>query len=244
MIKALFNLLYVTLMLSVSVTAVPGCYKQNPSGAPTYPSSSKPAPTGKKYLALGDSYTIGQGVQTTERFPHLTASLLRQEGFDVQKPQYIAMTGWTSAQLLSAINNQTLPSTFDMITLLIGVNDQFQGLDTGGYRLQFTQLLNKAVALAGNRPYRVFVLSIPDYSATPFVPASQKSRVSREIDDFNFINKQIAAHNNVAYISITPLTREAANDSTLLAPDGLHYSAKEHGQWAALLVPVIKNALR
>lgn len=193
-----------------------------------------------RYLALGDSYTIGQGVQPEERFPYLTVRRLRNEGVNMADPQYIATTGWTTGQLQSAIGAATLPAAFDVVSLLIGVNDQYQGQDTAGYRTRFTQLLLKAIELAGNRRHRVFVLSIPDYSATPFVAQPNKARVSTEISWFNAINRQVTDGQQVAYIDITPLTRVAAGDPSLLAPDGLHYSGKAHQQWADLLAPLVK----
>jgi lysophospholipase L1-like esterase len=127
---------------------------------------------------------------------------------------------------------------------LIGVNDQYQRLDTAGYRQRFGQLLFRAIELAGNRKGRVFVLSIPDYSFTPFVSEPQKERVRTEIDAFNRINKEITLGQGVQYVEITSSTREAINDPGLLASDKLHYSGKEHLRWAALLVPVIKDALK
>ncbi len=198
----------------------------------------------KKYLALGDSYTIGQNVEANERFPFLTVALLQQHQLFFSDPQYIATTGWTTINLQNAIKAQALNPQYDVVSLLIGVNDQYQGLDTAGYRLHFTQLLTKSISLAGNRAGRVFVLSIPDYSATPFVPAPEKARVSREIDGFNAINKEISLQYNVTYIDITPSTRLAYNDATLLASDGLHYSAKEHQKWAELLAAAIEKALK
>jgi lysophospholipase L1-like esterase len=203
----------------------------------------QPSTNNKTYLALGDSYTIGQSVQPAERFPHLTAALLRQQNITVGDPQYIAMTGWTTLNLQNAISQTTL-GTYDVVSLLIGVNDQYQGLDTAGYRNRFTQLINKAVSLAGNNTKKVFVLSIPDYSATPFVPAASKPMIKKEIDDFNAINKQITLGYNIAYIDITPLTREVVNDPSLLANDGLHYSGREHQKWAALLAPLMKAVLQ
>lgn len=197
----------------------------------------------KTYLALGDSYTIGQGVQTVDRFPHITASVLRQQNVPLEDPQYIAKTGWTTANLQTAIN-QAPPGTYDVVSLLIGVNDQYQGLDTAGYRIRFTQLINKAISLAGNNVKNVFVLSIPDYSATPFVAAASKASISKEIDNYNAINKQITLGYNIAYIDITKLTKDVANDTSLLASDGLHYSGKEHQKWAELLAPLIKVALQ
>jgi len=231
--------LFVGFLISFGL-GIPACTKT--TGNTNSIANSQPS-TNRTYLALGDSYTIGQGVQPAERFPYLTAALLRQQNIPINDPLYIAMTGWTTLNLQNAINQTTL-GTYDVVSLLIGVNDQYQGLDTAGYRLRFTQLINKAVSLAGNNAKKVFVLSIPDYSVTPFVSAASKSRVSREIDEFNAINKQIALGYNIAYIDITPLTREVANDPSLLANDGLHYSGKEHQKWAELLAPLVKAVLQ
>lgn len=207
--------------------------------------AGQPAETngGKTFLALGDSYTIGEGVAINDRFPHLTVAALGAEGIAFSAPRYVATTGWTTAELLAAIDAQGITGTFDVVTLLIGVNDQYRGLDTAGYRARFTQLLNKAISFAGNKASRVFVLSIPDYSATPFVQADKKEKVSREINAFNAINREITARYGITYIDITPLSRAAANDPSLLAADGLHYSRKEHMLWSALLAEEVKRAL-
>jgi lysophospholipase L1-like esterase len=196
-----------------------------------------------KHLALGDSYTIGQGVTLEERYPYITSRILEEQGLKTFDLKYIATTGWTTRSLLSAIQKHTT-STYDVVTLLIGVNDQFYGVDTAVYRVRFTQLLNKANELVACRTSRVFVLSIPDYSATPFVSPDEKDRVSREIDWFNNINKQVTLQNGITYINITSLSREAANDPSLLAADQLHYSGKEHQKWAQVLAPLVKAALQ
>lgn len=196
------------------------------------------------YLALGDSYTIGQNVSEQERFPYLTANLLKTQGIAVKTPGYIAQTGWSTAALQEAIKHAEPLGNYDFVTLLIGVNDQYQHLDTAGYRKRFTELLQRSIALVDNHIERVFVLSIPDYSATPFVAGSQKESVSKEIDLFNAINKEITLRYKIAYIDITPLTKEVIHDASLLAQDGLHYSAKEHMKWAEKLVPVIKAVLQ
>ena len=196
-----------------------------------------------KYLALGDSYTIGQSVSEQQRFPYYAVQLLRAEGIRMEDPSYIATTGWTTGNLLSAINNSSLLK-YDLVSLLIGVNDQYQGVDTAVYRQRFVQLLGKAKALVSGRPERVVVLSIPDYSATPFVTADEKPVVSKEIDFFNAINKEETLRQGIQYIDITPSTRMAASDPTLLAPDNLHYSGKEHEKWARLLSSTIKTTLQ
>lgn len=199
---------------------------------------------GLKYLALGDSYTIGQGVKEHERFPAQTIKMLENDNVKIQRPTYIAMTSWTTANLINAINLQSPSKNYDIVTLLIGVNDQYQHLDTGSYRTRFTALLNMSVTFAANRPARVFVLSIPDYSATPFVSVADKARVSREVDQFNAINKQVTLASGIAYVDITPSSREATTDPTLVANDGLHPSGTQYAKWAAMLAPLIKNALK
>lgn len=200
--------------------------------------------TALHYLALGDSYTIGQSVQESERFPAQTVKFLSNPNLTEKSIMYIATTGWTTSNLINAINLQNPPKNFDIVTLLIGVNDQYQHMDTAGYRTRFTTLLNTAVTLASGKPERVFVISIPDYSATPYVYASDKQRVSKEIDAFNAINKEITLSNKIVYIDITAGSRDAATDPSLVANDGLHPSGKEYAKWAAMLAPAIKNQLK
>lgn len=196
----------------------------------------------KSYLALGDSYTIGESVAVNERFPAQTVALLKSHGIHAADPEYIARTGWTTANLQDAISKTSLKSSYDLVSLLIGVNDQYQGMDTSGYRIRFTQLLQKAIQLSGNRTTHVFVVSIPDYGVTPFGGGS--TRISKEIDVFNTINKQVTVSYHVSYIDITPISREAANDQSLTAGDGLHPSGKQYQRWAekleAAMLAIIK----
>jgi len=198
----------------------------------------------KTFLALGDSYTIGESVAVTDRFPAQTAALLRQDGLKIADPVYIARTGWTTTNLQQAINAQNLAPNYDIVTLLIGVNDQYQRMDTSGYTSRFTQLLQKAIELARGNKRHVFVVSIPDYSVTPFVPASDKQRVSTEVDWFNRINKRITESFGVSYTDITPSSREGASNPSLIANDGLHPSGLEYRKWAQLLAPKIKAILQ
>lgn len=195
------------------------------------------------WLALGDSYTIGQSVPAVERFPTQTAALLRQAGVSIGTPDYIASTGWTTGNLANAIAAQK-PATHDVVTLLIGVNDQYQTHDTTGYRQRFSSLLATAIQLARGKKDHVFVLSIPDYSVTPFAAGSDTAQIRRELDWFNTINKNVTDANGVAYLDITPSTREAATNPALLAGDGLHPSGLEYGKWAdrlvGLMLPVLK----
>jgi lysophospholipase L1-like esterase len=187
------------------------------------------------FLALGDSYTIGAGVQENERFPAQTKVLLEKDGIHPGGIRYIAVSGWTSSSLLSAIAFENPSDSFKIVTLLIGVNDQYRGYGIDGYSKQFTELLKKSIALAGGRTDHVFVLSIPDYSVTPFASAGNSEQIRKEIDAFNGVNKSITLSGNISYIDITPVSREAVNDPALIAPDGLHPSGKMYARWAEML---------
>lgn len=224
------------------------CHKKIPTGYnfPLPPMDTATPPrndTAKTYLALGDSYTIGQSVSEAERFPAQTTALLKQQGIRMVDPIYIATTGWTTEDLQGAIANRN-PSNADVVSLLIGVNDQYRGLDTGGYAVRFSQLLDKAVQLAKGKKTNVFVLSIPDYSVTPFVSQDQKARVRMQIDWFNSINKRITLANGISYTDITPSTREGATNPSLIANDNLHPSGLEYKKWSDMLAPKMKAVLQ
>ena len=198
----------------------------------------------KTYLALGDSYTIGQSVSVQERFPVQTAQWLSARGINMVTPEIIATTGWTTTNLSNAIAQRNISGPYSVVSLLIGVNDQYQMNDTSGYRARFTGLLNTSVNLAGNQRDHVFVISIPDYSVTPFAANADTAAIHRQIDQFNAINKQVTAQNLCNYLDITPSTREALNDPTLLAADGLHPSGKEYKKWAERLGAMMLDKLR
>lgn len=204
-----------------------------------------PVPAGpvKTWLALGDSYTIGQSVSPPERFAAQTANILKQTGINIVTPDYIASTGWTTNSLSNAIQASN-PVTYDVVSLLIGVNDQYQLHDTTGYRQRFTSLLNKAIQLAKGKNQHVFVLSIPDYSVTPFASGGDTARIRMEIDWFNAINKDVTASYNCPYLDITASTREAKTNSSLLATDGLHPSGLEYRRWANRLAPMMQPVLK
>jgi lysophospholipase L1-like esterase len=204
----------------------------------TIPPPPPPVFTGKRLLALGDSYTIGQSVNVSDRFPNQTIDLLRTAGVTslAYPAQIIAQTGWTTQNLLNGISSANPAPTgiYDVVTLLIGVNNQYQQRDTAEYRIQFIQCLNKAIEFSGNRKQRVFVLSIPDYGATPF-GASNAIQIGIEIDRFNAINKQICMQMGIDYTDITPSTRLATTNPSLVASDGLHPSGIEYAKWAVFL---------
>lgn len=218
-----------------------GCTKQNNSG---YLPPVANDTIHKSYLALGDSYTIGESVATADRFPAQAASILLKDSIQFSTPEYIAVTGWTTRNLLNSINS-TPPTraTYDFVSLLIGVNNQYQGRSQAEYSTEFTNLLNTAIRYAGNRPARVAVLSIPDWSVTPFASGYDTALIRKQIDSFNVINKQITLANGVKYIDITPSTRMALTDRSLLAGDGLHPSGKEYKKWGGMLAAYIKSAL-
>jgi lysophospholipase L1-like esterase len=234
-----------TPLVFLAIAVLLSCSKSSSYSA-VVPSVVTPPPTAaaKTYLALGDSYTIGQSVSESERFPAQTVARLKEQGVNVANPVYIARTGWTTASLQSAIATENPSPTYDIVSLLIGVNDQYQRMDTGGYTQRFTMLLEKAIQLARGEKKHVFVLSIPDYSVTPFVAASEKERVRREVDQFNSINKRITDAFGVSYTDITPSTREAAANPSLIAADGLHPSGHEYRKWAEMLAPKVKASLQ
>lgn len=205
--------------------------------------SAMPQKKMNTYLALGDSYTIGESVPASERYPVQTVKLLESEGIYFGEPEIIATTGWTTADLLSAVNKTKFAQDYDIVTLLIGVNNQYQGRSKNEYEREFSELLNKSIQLAGNRPGRVVVLSIPDYSITPFAHSSDTVFIAAEIDSFNLINRKIASEHHVHYIDITIDSRKAASDPTLIANDGLHFSGKEYAVWAAKLGEFISKII-
>ncbi len=220
-------------------------YNNNPGTMPapaTPPVITSPE---KTYLALGDSYTIGQSVPTSDRFPVQTANLLLYDSIKVASPEIIAQTGWTTSNLLNSINN-TLPAlaTYDIVTLLIGVNNQYQHKSIDLYRSEFTELLNKSIVYAGNKKEHVFVLSIPDYSVTPFASGFDRAIIAAEIDAYNKINKDITLAAGCNYVDVTPASRQAATDMSLIASDWLHPSGKQYYIWSTLLIPFVKAAFR
>ena len=188
------------------------------------------------YLALGDSYTIGESVAAAERYPMLAM----QEAGIPGAPEIIATTGWTTGDLLEALASEKPALGYQVVSLLIGVNNQYQGRSQDEYREQFLALLKMAIGLAGNRPAHVIVLSIPDYSVTPFARGRDTALIAAQIDSFNVINHTIALQYGVNYLDVTTESRKAATDPSLIAADGLHFSGKEYAVWAAGMSPVMK----
>ncbi len=183
------------------------------------------------YLALGDSYTIGTGVPSNHRFPVQLCNKLLADGFSIAEAQIVAANGWTTANLINATNNFSPDSAFSLVSLLIGVNNQYQGRPITEYTSQFTTLLERAIAYAGGDTCRVIVISIPDYSVTPFGQNMNPSQIAQQIDQFNKVNQSISNAYSVDYYYITDISRQAASDPTLIAPDNLHPSGAQYTLW-------------
>lgn len=189
-----------------------------------------------KYLALGDSYTIGEQVAYDDNFPNALVKMANEDDLELNLDQLIAVTGWTTAELATAIEEAKPGFDYDLVTLLIGVNNQYRGLSTHEYRWQFYALLCQAILFAGGRKNHVVVLSIPDWGLTPFNKDRDRETVSEEIDAFNAINREITEAMGCHYIDITPSTRQHANDPDYLATDLLHYSANAYMTWARQII--------
>lgn len=195
--------------------------------------------TAIKYLALGDSYTIGESVAETERWPVQLAAALSKKGIPVEKPTIIATTGWRTDNLKNGINIAQLKDKFQLVSLLIGVNNQYQGKPADQYAVEFEDLLKTAIALAGGDKERVFVVSIPDYGYTPFGEPKQE-KISKELDEFNAINKRITAEHGITWFNITDISRNGLDDPALVAGDGLHPSGKQYSLWVERILSGLK----
>jgi lysophospholipase L1-like esterase len=196
-----------------------------------------------RFLALGDSYTIGESVPESERWPAHLGRLLRDHGVDVGELTWIARTGWTTAELHEGIGEAHTHSSYDLVSLLIGVNNQYRGLRQEEYQRQFISLLQQAIDFARGEPGRVLVLSIPDWSVTPFAEDHHRAKITDEINAFNAINRSESERLGVHYLDVTPISRLAAEDSSLLAADGLHPSGKMYARWADLVLPIALSIL-
>ncbi len=196
------------------------------------------------FLALGDSYTIGEGVPLHESFPYQTIQFLRKNGLHFHAPEIVAQTGWTTFELAEHILHTKLNEHYDFVTLLIGVNNQYRGLSAEDYKTDVEFLLKKAIHFAAEENNHVIVLSIPDWGVTPFAKEKDSKKNAKEIDVFNAINKSISAQYKVHYIDITTGTRLAVKDTSLISADGLHYAAKEYANWAKQVALIIELIIK
>lgn len=236
--KTVFHLSSLCLCVSVSsvlILLMVGCEK----------ATSTPAPvtTGPRYLALGDSYTIGESVDESDRYPMQLARMLREQKIEIADPQIIAMTGWTTNELNAGIDRVNPQGEYALVSLLIGVNNQYRGRSVEEFRTQFAALLKRAIGFAGGERKHVIVFSIPDWGVTPFAQGQDRARIGREIDQFNAVCRDECAKQNAAFIDITPISKRAAEDRSLVADDGLHPSGKMYEMWAREALPAARAAL-
>ena len=198
----------------------------------------------RSFLALGDSYTIGEGVAPGERWPAQLVARLRGEGIDIADPQIIATTGWTTDELSVAMDTAPFAPPYDLVTLLVGVNNQYRGRPLDEYRTQFHALLQRAVALAGANAGHVIVLSIPDWGVTPFAAREGRdvSVVARGIDAFNAAACAEARESGASWVDVTTFSRAPGSRSELVA-DGLHPSGAQYARWVEAILPVARAVL-
>lgn len=199
------------------------------------------------YLALGDSYSIGESVAPGDNFPNQVTAMMGGQGIAFEPARIIAKTGWTTDELetgiVAADAAKPLLPAYDFVSLLIGVNNQYRGRPTANYEIEFEELIRKSIRFARGKAEHVVVVSIPDWGVTPFASGRDRERIAREIDEYNFVNKEIARRYHIYYIDITAWTREAATDPSLLAADGLHPSGKEYKRWAEQVTAFFKTKL-
>ncbi len=205
----------------------------------------QPEPKHKlSYLALGDSYTIGYKVRYADNYPNQVAELLRGQHFDIGDPTIIAYPGWTTNDLVKAINEKNGSDTFSFVTLLIGNNDLFDGYSEAAYSANFELLLKRAIVFAAGRPDRVFVLSIPDISLTRYAADRDKDQIAKGIMAYNAANRAITLGHKCHYIDISGTLGAYVNDSTYYISDWAHPTAKGYAIWAGQTAPVIAKVLK
>lgn len=198
----------------------------------------------RRFLALGDSYTIGESVAVEERWPVQLVAALRKDGITVADPKIVARTGWTTAELMDALDNTPPKGPYDLVSLLIGVNNQYQGRDLVEYRKQFVDLLGRSVVLAGGKAERVIVVSIPDWGVTPYAKKKgDAATIGKAIDQFNEVNREETKKAGAVYVEITVASRRAATEAKLIAEDGLHPSAAMYAEWTAAVLPAAKKVM-
>ena len=255
MIKKLSQLVVLLLLTACTTSITPMLdaspvlsATSNPTPTPDVPVTSTQTletvdMTKIRYLALGDSYTIGEKVAPRNRWPSQLAGLLRNEDIEADV-MIIARTGWTVQELWEGIQADPPEGTYDMVSLLIGVNDQYRGYPVEGYREDFRFMLNKAIEYAGGDPKRVVVLSIPDWAFTPFAGDRDSEPISLQIDEFNAVNLAETKNAGAYYVDVTIISRMGLDDFDLIAPDGLHPSGKMYAMWAEKTLPVALDILQ
>ena len=197
-----------------------------------------------RFLALGDSYTIGEGVADAERWPNQLVDLLTTDGIAITDLHIIARTAWTTDELTDAIDQEKPKGPFDLVTLMVGVNDQYRSRPVKEYEGEYRRLLKRAKTFAGGRAMRTLAISIPDWGATPFAEGRDRNVIGREIEVYNDAGKRLAAAAAVTWVDVTEVSRAMQTDQTLVAVDGLHPTGAMYARWAELLHPYALTALR
>lgn len=241
----------VTIILSVFLLSCSSETDSSPTATNppivTPPTMQPPIASMVNYLALGDSYTIGHSVCATCRFPEQLKSSLNAMYSSTVSLKVIATTGWTTSNLIAAIDTQKPESNYDLVTLLIGVNNQYQHRDFSVYEKEFPELVTKAIMLAKGDRKNVVVISIPDYAYTPYgknLAGDQSATISAEINKYNSFAEKYCKNNQVAFVSITEITREGLNSPNLVASDGLHPSEIAYKLFVDKMMPQVKMALQ
>ena len=253
MIKILLQFIFILLLAACTTTTSNATTSPTSNATPSLtstpevPATSTPTQetvdmTKIRYLALGDSYTIGEKVASRNRWPIQLSELLRNEGIDPDVT-IIARTGWTVQELWEGIQANPPEGTYDMVSLLIGVNDQYRGYPVDGYREDFRFMLNKAIEYAGGDPKRVVVLSIPDWAFTPFAGGQDSEPISLKIDEFNAINLEETQNAGAYYVDVTIISRMGLDDFELITGDRLHPSGKMYAMWAEKTLPIALKIL-
>lgn len=197
----------------------------------------------RRFLALGDSYTIGEGVTPADSWPAQLRRRLTDQDIEMDEPVILAQTGWTTGELAAAIKRAPPSGDFAVVSLLIGVNNQYRGGLLGEYRAEFARLLDRAIKYAAGVPKHVLVLSVPDWGVTPFAEGRDRAAIAAHIDRFNEVNRAETALRYARYVDIAPVWRKRGADPASLAPDGLHPSARMYAEWVRLIEPEVLKAI-
>lgn len=195
-------------------------------------------------LCLGDSYTVGEAVKLYESFPYRLVQNLRNNTLHFYAPEIVAATGFTSDELLELIENYSLNESYDFVTLLVGVNNQYRGLALEKFESEFEQLLNKSISFVNSKADHVVLISIPDWGVTPFAKNWDQEKISLQINEFNAVIQKLAYQYKTSYLNITDGSRQALTDETLVASDGLHPSGKEYEKWASGISAIIEGLIK
>lgn len=232
------------MMMRILIALLIGLFScQAPENEQTMDNQETTPQTPHTYLALGDSYTIGEAVAEEDRWPMQLVSRLNEAGIAISEPDIVAVTGWTTDELKAGIENAQLAESYDMVSLLIGVNNQYRGYPLDEYKVEFEELLNTAIQFAGGQKEKVFVVSIPDYAVTPFGQGKDPEKISSELELFNAANKSITTGYSIQYFDITPVSKTALGVDSLTASDGLHPSGAMYSLWVDIIYPGIKSKL-